>query len=107
MVGHPPQEGTPMSSPFEKDEKDHGTNRSAPVTRCDTCGGDRYVTVRLRAPEQTEWMREHNIKPSTTSMYDEVAGCPDCNPQEIVWRRHDGTVFRTLDPAAVRQLLIR
>jgi hypothetical protein len=85
--------------------RSRATNRAVKPTRCPTCDGDRFVVARLRPPEQTAWMDEHNIKPSTTEMHEEYAPCPDCNPQEITWYRHDGSRFRGLDPAAVRQAL--
>lgn len=82
-----------------------GTNRSATPTRCELCGGDRYVTVRLRAPEQTAWMRQHGLKPSTVSFHEETAPCPDCHPVEITHWRFDGSLFKTMDAGAARHLL--
>lgn len=61
-----------------------GTNRSAPVRDCTTCGGDRFVTVRLRSPETTQWMLDHQHpkghqpKASTREFHEEVAPCPSC-----------------------------
>ena len=82
-----------------------GTNRSAAPTRCTTCGGDRFVTVRLRSPEQTAWMNHHGIKASRVSFHEETAPCPDCHPIEVTYYRVDGSRFRTMDPAAVRAAL--
>lgn len=82
-----------------------GTNRSASTTDCQTCGGDRFVTVRLRSPEQTAWMNHHGIKASRVSFHEETAPCPDCHPIEVTYYRVDGSRFRTMDPAAVRQAL--
>ena len=82
-----------------------GTNRSAPVTRCETCGGDRFVTVRLRSPEQTLLMAEKNITPSRTSFYEETAPCPACNAVDVSYFRHDGSQFRSMDAAATRKAL--
>lgn len=60
-----------------------GTNRSAPIHDCKTCGGDRFVTVRLRSPEITHWMSERMegkgaIRPRKDEFHEEVAPCPDC-----------------------------
>ena len=81
-----------------------GTNREAKPTSCVTCGGDRFVTVRLRSPEQTAWMNEHGIKANPKEFYEEVAPCPDCNPQEITYYTVNGR-FRSMDAAATRQAL--
>lgn len=86
----------------------HGTNRAAKPTRCATCEGDRFVVVRLRSPEQTIWMTEHGIKASTTSFNEEVAPCPDCNRSvDVDYFRYDGSKFRGMDPATVRESLNR
>lgn len=74
------------------------TNRSAATTACVTCGGDRFVVVRLRSPVQTMWMWERNIQPAHDSFYEEMAPCPDCNLSA-----YQG--LRTMDPAAVRQAI--
>ena len=73
-----------------------GTNQSARVTECSTCQGDRFVTVALRSPHNP------NVK---DRFYEEVAPCPDCNPIDVSYFRHDGTKFRGMDPAAVRQAI--
>ena len=70
-------------------------NRTAQTTACKTCGGDRFVTVRLRPA--------HN--PNSTEEYEEVAPCPDCNPVNVDYTRFDGSRFRGMDPAAVREAL--
>jgi hypothetical protein len=88
----------------EHRNRSRATNRAA-TTRCSTCDGDRFVLVRLRPQKATAWMIDHNIKPSTTEMHEEYAPCPDCNPVEIKQFRYDGTVFRSMDPAAVRDTL--
>lgn len=89
----------------ERKNRPQSTNRSVQPTRCSTCDGDRFVVVRLRSPDQTIWMDEHGIKANPKEFHEEHAPCPDCNPQEITWRRHDGSVFRVMDPAAVREAL--
>jgi hypothetical protein len=81
-----------------------GTNRSAPATSCHTCGGDRFVTVRLRSPEQTAWMQEKGIKPNPKEFYEEVAPCPDCNNQTVEYFTVNGR-FRSMDAAATRQAM--
>jgi hypothetical protein len=74
-----------------------GTNRSAPTKSCATCGGDGFVTVRLRAPEQTLWMSEHDLAPSRLSFHEEVAPCYVCNLAGY-------EQLRTIDPARARAL---
>ena len=92
----------------ESGRKPQATNQSAKPTVCKTCDGDRFVTVRLRSPEQTAWMAEHNIEPRRDQFHEEVAPCPDCNPTlDASYFRHDGTRFRPMDPAAVRDTLSR
>ena len=95
-----------MSTPFEFDTgTTPGTNRSAPITRCTTCHGDRFVTVRLRSPEQTAWMNEHGIKANPKSFHEEVSPCPDCHPIEVEYYLMGGHRFRSMDAAATRQAL--
>jgi hypothetical protein len=79
------------------------TNRHVD-TDCATCGGDRFVTVRLRPQEQTMWMKERGIVPSKDSFHEEVACCPDCNPSDVSYFT-GGRKFRQMDPAAVRDAL--
>lgn len=83
---------------FEFDEpKPKGTNRAAKVTDCRLCGGDRFVTVRLRSPLNPTPAR-------TDTFYEEVSPCPDCNQIEVeYWVL--GKKFTTLDPAITRRLL--
>lgn len=68
---------------FEVDKPAPKTNQSAPVRDCQTCGGDRFVTVRLRSPEITQWMSERlekkGIRPRPDEFHEEVAPCPSCN----------------------------
>ena len=72
-------------------------NRTAQTTACKTCGGDRFVTVRLRSP--------HN-KEVTDQFYEEVAPCPACHSAiDVSYTRFDGSRFRGMDPAAVREAL--
>ncbi len=71
-------------------------NRAAQTTACKTCRGDRFVTVRLRAPMN---------KVVTDHLYEEVAPCPDCNVIDVSYRRFDGSRFVGMDPAAVREAI--
>lgn len=89
----------------ERKSRPQSTNRHSRTTACATCDGDRFVVVRLRPPDQTIWMDEHNIKANAKEFHEEYAPCPDCNPQEITHRRYDGTPWRVMDPAAVREAL--
>lgn len=93
---------------FEFDQpKKEGVNLAAKPSRCRTCGGDRYVTARLRSPETTIWMSERNLRASSRSFHEEVAPCPDCHHVEVEYFRHgDKVPFRTMDPASVRQALL-
>lgn len=45
---------------------------------CPHCGGDRFVVVATRQPEQTEWMRQNGIRPSSEPI-EEYAPCKVCN----------------------------
>ena len=93
-----------MSASEFESQPGPGTNRTAAVTDCKTCGGDRFVTVRLRSPQQTMWMKERGIKPATDSFHEEMAGCPDCNPVEVTYYVA-GRKFVSMDPAMTRQAL--
>lgn len=95
-----------MSSmgPFEFEETKTGTNRTAPIVDCTTCGGDRFVTARLRSPDQTIWMDEHGLKANPREFHEEVAPCPNCNPTEITYYA-GGKMFRSMDAAATREAL--
>jgi hypothetical protein len=85
---------------FEFDKpSETGTNRSLKVTECRTCKGDRFVTVRMRTPDG------RTPKGRDPSFYEEVAGCPDCNPIHDLDYFPGGKKFRVMDPAAVRQAL--
>lgn len=81
-----------------------GTNRSAEITDCKTCGGDRFVVVRLRSPRQTAWQKDHGITPATDRFYEEMAPCPDCNPVEVTYYV-EGRKFRSMDPATARKAM--
>lgn len=82
-----------------------GTNRAAAPTHCRTCHGDRFVTVRLRSPEQTAWMNDRGLRPRKDVFHEEVAPCPDCHRVEITYWVSLGPPFRVMDPAAVRQAI--
>lgn len=98
-------------SPFDMDEVNPATNRSAPVRDCSTCGGDRYVTVRLRKPQQTMWMSEnqhpkgHQPHVHESEMFEEVAPCPACNAEMVVEYWIPGHHFRSMDAAQTRQAM--
>ncbi len=79
------------------------TNRTV-NTECQTCGGDRFVVVRLRAPSKSAWHLEHGTEPSKTEFYEEMAPCPDCNPIEITYWV-EGRKFRSMDAAEARKAM--
>lgn len=81
-----------MSFEFEK-EQGKGSNRSAKITECLTCRGDRFVTVRTR------------MSRNPASVYEEVAACPDCHQIEVEFYRQGTSRFRMMDPATVRQAI--
>ena len=81
-------------------KRPQSTNRPATMTDCQTCGGDRFVLVRLRPQKQTLWMQEHGIEPNPSEMHEEYAPCPDCHNIEIRYRG-----FRQLDAGAVREAI--
>ena len=91
-------------SEFVHDGISPGTNRSARTTECETCGGDRFVTVRLRSPEQTPWMKDHDLEPARDRFYEEMAPCPDCNPIEITYWV-EGRNFHSMDAAEARKAM--
>jgi hypothetical protein len=86
-------------------ERPKGTNLHADATVCSTCKGDRFVPVQTRAVTASVWMKEHGIEPSTGTVEEEWGSCPDCNPQEVSFWRHDGSKFTTPDPARVREMM--
>jgi hypothetical protein len=63
------------------------TNQAVKATRCETCNGDRFVVVGLRGE------------------IEEYAACPDCNPVDAGFWRHDGTRVTPPDPARVREMM--
>lgn len=81
----------------ERKRRPQSTNRSVPPSRCATCGGDRWIVVRLRSPETTMWMQDHGIKASTTSFHEETAPCYVCN-------RSAYDKIRGMDAALAEQL---
>jgi hypothetical protein len=83
------------------------TNLAAPASTCATCGGDRFVVVATRPVTASVWMKEHGIEPPEGAVEEEYAPCPDCNPQDVSFYRHDGSRFVTPDVAKVRELLGR
>lgn len=84
------------------------SNRSAPVSECVTCGGDRFVVVGTRPPLQSPWMKEHGITPPANASIEEMAPCPDCNAAaNTEFRRFDGSIVRPLDPAKTREMMSR
>ena len=92
-------------SPFDHDRAVEGTNLSAKITNCRTCHGDRFVTVRLRSPEQTAWMNDHKITAPKDRFFEEVAPCPDCNPIVVEYFLTGGSRFRSMDATAAREAL--
>jgi hypothetical protein len=55
------------------------TNASV-LRDCRTCGGERFLLVRLRAPVQTAWMRSKDIEPNLkVPGQEEYRRCPTCN----------------------------
>ena len=49
-----------------------GTNRAAPASDCETCGGDRFVPVEVPGPK---------VWGTAEVNYDEaMLPCPHCNP---------------------------
>lgn len=98
------------------------TNQSTPASDCATCGGIRFVVYALREMPVTDHMKRlkklgskeppHGSEfPSPTGekggfpgldQIEEYARCPDCNEGEIVFRRYDGRLMRSPDPASVR-----
>ena len=84
------------------------TNQESKVGEaCQTCGGDRFVVVGTRPAIQTVWMKERGISPAEDAAFEEVAGCPDCNPNQVTMRRWDGTLIATPDAARVRERMRR
>lgn len=86
-----------------KQPEQKGENRSV-SSACKTCGADRFVVVATRKLTRTQWMEQHGVQLADDEI-DEYAPCPDCNPQEIVQHRHDGTTVRTPDPARTREMM--
>lgn len=83
-------------------------NQAARYEACATCQGDRFVVVSLRKPVTTAWMEEHGVLADESQMIEEMAPCPDCNPNvNTSFHRPDGTQFRGPDPARVREMMSR
>ena len=80
---------------FEEAERPKGTNLHADLG-CETCGGDKFVLVNLRAVGD---------KDVTAVNFEEWAPCPDCNHGDVSFWRPDGTKFRPPDPARVREMM--
>jgi hypothetical protein len=98
-------------SPFDMDDVNPATNRSAPVRDCLTCGGDKFVTVRLRKPQMTMWMSEnqhpkgHQPHVHESEMHEEVAPCPSCNADLVVEYWIPGHHFRSMDAQQTREAM--
>lgn len=91
----------------EEVTKPKGTNLTA-YKECATCGGDRFVVVATRKPQQSEWMRERNISPDETELIEEMAPCPDCNlAVDASFHRYDGPKIVPPDPAKVREMMVK
>ena len=63
------------------------SNQHSAVTRCELCGGDRFVVVAKR------------------EQFDEYAPCPDCHPVDASFFRYDGSRMVPPDPARVREMM--
>lgn len=74
-----------------------GANRPIKPSRCDTCGGDKWIVVRLPSPVTTLWMQERGLQASTTSFHEESAPCYVCN-------RTAYDSIRGMDAALAQQL---
>lgn len=70
---------------------------------CRTCLGDKIVVVQTRPPQQSAWMADRGIEPSTESGFEECAPCPDCNADADIAYSVLGRDFRPMDEAMVRQ----
>jgi hypothetical protein len=87
--------------------KRRATNVAVDV-ECKTCGGDRFVVVSTRAPMQSPWMKERGITPPADERIEEMAPCPECNAAASTeFRRYDGTMAKTPDPAKTREMMER
>lgn len=76
--------------------KTKGTNVHAAPSECSVCGGDRYVVVNLRAVGDKDIAAVH---------FEEYAPCYACNSGvDAGFRRYDGTLVRTIDPAQVERM---
>ncbi len=70
---------------------------------CNTCGDDRFVVVSRRRAEPSSLLRERGVEPTDELVYAEYAPCPDCNANcDTHFKRHGGSVARSLDPDTVR-----
>lgn len=83
------------------------SNQNAAATRCETCGGDRFVLVSRRPAVQSQWMKEQGIEVPDSEGFEEYAACPDCNTTDTSFRHHDGSVAQALDPGKVREMMGR
>ena len=95
-----------MSEFFDK-PKAAGANLHSKTTNCRTCGGDRFVLVALRSAKASTWMQQRGMKVPAVEDAGEYAACPDCSTVDTSFRRHDGTIARSLDPATVREWMQR
>ncbi len=78
-------------SDFAFDEPKAGGVNLHSESKCRTCDGDRFVVVGQR--------------PVKNGPKQEYAPCPDCNPADVSFHRHNGSIARSLDPAKVRELM--
>lgn len=75
---------------------------------CSTCGGDRMVLVGRRPPMHSQWVSEHGVEVTSEPVFEEMAPCPDCNAgADTAFRRHDGSRVEAMDPALVRERMVR
>jgi hypothetical protein len=80
---------------LEESDRPKGSNLHADLG-CQTCGGDKFVLVNLRAVGD---------KDVTAVNFEEWAPCPDCNHSDVSFWRPDGTKFRAPDPGRVREMM--
>lgn len=74
------------------------TNTYAPLTECETCGGDKMVVYSVRKIEGGIEGHDHEAE--------ELAPCPDCNSRtDAGFWRYDGTHFTPPSPAQIRARL--
>jgi hypothetical protein len=64
--------------PSKRERTTPRTNLHAAPSSCQICGGDRFVVVSTRVPQQSAWMKEHGIEPNEAELIEEYGPCPKC-----------------------------